>query len=228
MRKTLGWTGPRRLAMALGFGMMLGGSSVMAEAIVATDAPMPSVGTPVAADLIFDTSGTIGTTGITGTNVISFVPVSNTAVRTPTGLSLGTFVVNPLPSGETTVYDHTPFAISYATKSINGTDLTPGQPLTTVTGILNGSVTGADKANLTAVFDPIPDPEFKINDVFTGFLSLPSPQRTLVPSTTFGGQSTAEGFLVINAVPEPATIALFLTAGVGLGLRRRFQAKAAA
>jgi hypothetical protein len=226
MRTTIiKWAGPKRLAAALGvFALLAGTSTVRADAI--TDPGPTSLGVPVPTNLIYNTSGAVGSGGITGTNVISFVPVSNSSVQTSTSLSLGTFVVAPLPDGQTTVYNHTPFAISYATANVNGVDVSATQPLLTLTGFFNGQVTGKDQSNVVATFDPIPSPEFNLMPQLNGFLSLPSPQRTLVPSTTFGGQSTAEGFVIVRAapVPEPTAIALLVLAGAGLGLRRRFKA----
>ena len=220
MRTTINWTGPRGLAAALGIFALMAASSRGAG--MSTD---PATGQSVAANLVYNTSGTVGHTGVSGLNVISFVPVSNSAVQTSTSLSLGTFVVAPLANGQTTVYNHTPFAISYATKSVNGTDVSATQPLLTLTGFFNGQVTSSDQSNVVATFDPITDPTFKLSPTLTGFLSLPSPQRTLVPSTTFSGQSTAEGFVIVKAapIPEPTTIALLVMAGVGVGLRRRMK-----
>ena len=231
MRKTINmwaWAGPKRLASALGiFALLAGTSTGTARADASVSDPSSttaSLGTPVPTNLVYNTAGVVGSNGITGNNVISFVPVTNSSVQSSTSLSLGTFVVAPLFDGSTTTYNHTPFAISYATQSANGVNISATQPLLTLTGFFNGSVTGPDQSSVVATFDPIANPEFKLTPSLNGFLSLPSPQRTLVPSTTFSGQSTAEGFVIVTAapIPEPTAIALLVVAGVGLGLRRRF------
>jgi hypothetical protein len=241
MRTTFGWTRTRPLALALGaLALMVGGTQ--AAAINGNDKDKDKDKVKVNANLSYDTSGpttaVIEPKGITGTNVISFVSVQNNSVQTPSSLSLGTFVVAPLPDGETTVYDRTPFAFSFAPNAINGDKLKDNGDLLTVTGFFNGSVTGKDQSNVVATFDPISKPDIALvgNDGknYIASLDLPSNQRTLVPSTTFLGQSTVEGTIILESVPvpspapvpEPTTIALFLAAGAGIGLRRRFQAHA--
>lgn len=171
--------------------------------------------------IVYNTSGLIGSSGVTGTNVISFVPVSANSFTAPSTLSLGTFVVAALPTGQTTTYNHTPFAVSFGITTVNGVNVAANPPLLTVTGFLNGLLSGSNRSTVIAVFDPIANPNIKVGPDFFVNLSLPSPQRTLVPSTTSGGQSTAEGFVTLfHETPEPTAIALFIVAGAGLGLVR--------
>lgn len=171
--------------------------------------------------IVYNTSGLIGSSGVTGTNVISFVPVSANSFTAPSTLSLGTFVVAALPAGQTTTYNHTPFAVSFGITTVNGVNVAANPPLLTVTGFLNGLLSGSNRSTVIAVFDPIANPNIKVGPDFFVNLSLPSPQRTLVPSTTFGGQSTAEGFVTLfHETPEPTAIALFIVASAGLGLVR--------
>ncbi|HEU5116446.1 MAG TPA: PEP-CTERM sorting domain-containing protein [Isosphaeraceae bacterium] len=175
----------------------------------------------------FGTSGQIGTTGITGPNVISYVPVGSGSFTTPSAFSLGTFVVGYQPQGTVTSYDHTPFSITYTAQKVNGTVPTPNETPITITGFLNGSVSGPDQSNVVATFDPIATPNFITGD-YANTLSVLDPQVSLVPSTTNSGQTTAQAHLEVvaapsAAVPEPATIAFFLTTIAGLGLRHRFR-----
>ena len=171
--------------------------------------------------IVYNTSGLIGSSGVTGTNVISFVPVSANSFTAPSTLSLGTFVVAALPTGQTTTYNHTPFAVSFGITTVNGVNVAANPPVLTVTGFLNGLLSGSNRSTVIAVFDPIANPNIKVGPDFFVNLSLPSPQRTLVPSTTSGGQSTAEGFVTLfHETPEPTAIALFIVAGAGLGLVR--------
>ena len=171
--------------------------------------------------IVYNTSGLVGSTGLTGTNAISFAPVSNNSFAAPSTLSLGTFVVAALPAGQTTTYNHTPFAVTFAVSTVDGLSVLSTPPELTVTGFLNGKLTGSNLSTVIAVFNPIANPLIKIGPDFYVDLSLPSPQRTLVPSSTFGGQSSAEAFVLLtHTVPEPTAIALFVVAGVGLGLVR--------
>jgi hypothetical protein len=175
----------------------------------------------------FGTSGQVGTTGITGPNVISYVPVSSGSFTTPSAFSLGTFVVGYQPQGTTTTYDHTPFSITYTAQKVNGDVPKPNETPITITGFLNGSVSGPDQSNVVATFDPIGTPNF-ITGAYANTLSVLDPQVSLVPSTTNSGQTTAQAHLEVVAapIPEPATIALFLTTIAGLGLRHRLRRNA--
>src|SRR5271165_307311 len=103
MHRIQGWTGLRAAVIALGL--------VAWTATGATAAP-----------LTYTTSGQVDTTtGVSGTNVISFVPGlvpldSTNSVDLSTGqtnASLGNFVIAPLGPGVSTTYKNTNFQISF-------------------------------------------------------------------------------------------------------------------
>ena len=93
-------------------------------------------------------------------------------------------------------------------------------PTITVTGFLDGSITGAELSTVLARFDPLSRSSIPLGDGSFVQLSLPSEYRILVPSTTSGGRSSVEAFAFVQRVPEPGAVALFLVVGAGLGLRR--------
>jgi hypothetical protein len=226
-----GWVGLRRTlaALALGAVMAPGASADVIDVTAAQAEAAAAAATPVVSDMMYSTSGSIGMTGVTGANVISFIPEAASAFTTPSAFSLGTFVVGYLPPGAKTTYDKTPFTITYTALKVNGAEPTVNQSPVVISGFLNGTVGGPSSSSVVATFSPISDSEFLTAD-YLNKLSVLDPQVALVPSTTNGGRTTAQAHLRVSAapIPEPTTIALFATTLVGLGLRRRFSRRDAA
>jgi hypothetical protein len=223
MLKSRGWAGLRWTLATLSLCTLLtraAPADAIDSTLEATATPVPAE--PVKSDMVYGTSGSIGMTGITGANVISFVPEAAGAFTSPSAFSLGTFVVGYLPPGQTTTYDHTPFSITYAALKVNDEEPMPNQSPITVSGFLNGTVTGPTQSDVVATFSPVANPTFLTGD-YINKLSVLDPQVSLVPSTTNGGRTTAQAHIQVSAapIPEPTTIALFATTIVGLGLRRR-------
>jgi hypothetical protein len=176
----------------------------------------------------YSTSGTVGLTGITGPNVISFNSVAGGSFQAPSAFSLGEFLVGALPIGTTTTYVDTPFEITYLAQKINGAAPDVNQTPLTIKGKLNGTVSGGNQSNVLATFNPMDkDPAFRTGD-FLNTLKFGG-SALLVPSSNNGGRTTLQAELMssYSPVPEPATIAVFVVAGLGLGLRRRLRARAA-
>jgi hypothetical protein len=186
----------------------------------------------------YSTSGTIDSTGVTGTPVISFNSVLNSTFDTPSSLSLGDFQVAALPNAQSTSYTNTPFHITYLANTVNGLAPTPNQTPVQVSGVLNGTISGGNQSDVKATFDPITNGTFTTGN-WSNTLSIADNPLTLVPSTTNNGQTSAQAFLqstmlssssgstggstdtggTVNS-PEPSTIALFLTSLAGLGFHR--------
>jgi hypothetical protein len=211
MRKMKGWTGLRAAVVALG---LVAGTATGAKA-----API----------LTYSTAVQINNTGVTGPNVISFLPASSQSFEL-TGkdnFALGTFQVAPNNTG-TTTYNNTPFSVTLIPQMLDSAPISNATPIV-ATGKINGGVTGAYHSTLQATFDPIPTTTVSLG-TGTGNLSVLDNPVLIVPSSTNGGKTTIEGQLLSTnvseaPVPEPSTIALFLTTLGGLGLRRRVLAR---
>ncbi|QEH36143.1 hypothetical protein OJF2_47030 [Aquisphaera giovannonii] len=214
MRRTRGWTGLRNALLALSFA---GCAATGASAAAISSDPIMKYSTAVQID----------STGITGNNVISITPATNSGIEI-TGkdnLALGTFVI-AANNGGTTTYKNTPFSITLIPTSIGDTSLSDVAPIK-ITGVLNGKVSGNFHSTVEATFDSLSASSFKLGNG-TANLSLVDNPKLLVPSSSNGGQTTIETQLVSNnvappAVPEPSTVAMFLTTIGGLGLRRHVQ-----
>jgi hypothetical protein len=214
MRMTQGWTGLRTAVVALG---LFAGASTGANA--------DSI-------LSYSTAGSIDASvsndGVTGANVISFVPITSASVDANSNVSLGFFQVAAESGSASTTYNNTPFSITYVPGSIDGNAIT-GQAAT-ITGDLNGTVTGSNFSTVVATFTSLTSPSSQVvdgNNLVTSTLSIPQGSLFLVPSLSNNGESTAEGSVVSTGVPvnetpapEPSTIALFLSTVGGLGLRK--------
>jgi hypothetical protein len=215
MRKTKGWTGLRNAVIALG---LIAGSSQLAKA---DQMPTP-------ANLLnYHVAGAIGTTGITGENVVSFVPIVDAAIDPTSNIPLGSFQVAPLPVGETTTYSNTPFTLTFVPTAFSGNTLNE-TPLS-LSGTLNGMLSGPYQSSVQVSFNPIMQNGFSLTSGSTSTLGLlPNDEKLLVPSSA-GGNTTLEGQIVSSGLPtpspEPSTIALFLSMVGGLGLRKYVQGR---
>jgi hypothetical protein len=187
----------------------------------------------------YSTSGTIDSTGVTGTPVISFNSVLNSTFAAPSSLSLGDFQVAALPNAQSTSYTNTPFHITYLANTVNGSAPNPNQTPLQVSGVLNGTITGGNQSDVKASFNPITNGTFQTGN-WSNTLSIADNPLTLVPSTTNNGQTSAQAFLQstqmttsssgsnggttntggTTTIPEPSTVALFLTSLAGLGIHR--------
>ncbi len=215
MRQTRGWNGFRTAVVAMGI------------------AALAASGADAAALMTYSTVGsTIDSEGVTGVGAISLNTVNNGSFSNPSSFSLGEFQVAELPEGTSTTYVNTPFHFTFQSKTIDGVEPVPnGTPLV-INGLLNGVINGTNQSTVVATFDPTTIiPAFRTG-LYSNNLTIPDLNLSLVPSSSNGGRTTAQAYLAAiptgAPVPEPTTIALFLTTLAGLGLRHRVRAGRAA
>ena len=191
MRRTLGWTGFRTSVVALG---------LVAAATGVTRAD--SMTAPTSTLVAYDTVGsTIGTTGITGTPSISFVPQTGGAFMSPSTLNLGMFEAAALPAGQMTTYNNTPFDIKFKVDGVNGnTSFMPNGTPVDLTGTLNGTLTGASQSSVVATFDSPATAAFATG-LYSNTLAISNNPVSIVPSTSFSGMSTVQAMLTTQVTP---------------------------
>ena len=179
----------------------------------------------------YTSAGTIGSTGITGTPVVSFNNTSAGSFNAPSDFSLGDFHVTPLADGQSTTYTNTPFQISLTVNQIDGSAPEPNQTPVTLSGVLNGTVTGPNQSTVVAQFNPGATPDF-VTGSATNTLSVFDNPLSLVPSTTNGGLTSAQAYLNnqvasvpplggTQTVPEPTSVLVFSAGIAVVGLIRR-------
>ena len=131
------WTGLPTTVMVLG---------LFAQAPVAQADPI----------INYSATGNVDNSGITGAGpIINFANITNNSFSSPSHFSLGDFSVTALNAGQSTTYTNTPFEITLVVNTVNGTTPSPNQTPITVTGVLNGTVSGNDQSNVTATYNTI-------------------------------------------------------------------------
>ncbi len=182
----------------------------------------------------FSTSGTIGSTGMVGPQVVSFLDTVNGTMST-VGLSspLEQFVVQPEPAGQTTTYNQTPFDIVLSIKSVDGSPTTTLAPIE-IKGWLNGRLSGDRFSHLSYAINqsngfPGSDASAPLYPAIVAPFQVGHALFHLnIPDVFNGGLLTGPGVAVTDvtgvlyteAVPEPTILAMFATS-IGLLLLNR-------
>jgi len=165
--------------------------------------------------------------GISGPNLISFTPASAAGVDLGNGAvnaGLGTFVVAPPAGNVPTRYENVPFEITFLPQELDGEALS-GLSLV-IRGVLNGVIDSAYRSTVMATFEP-PSESLDLGDGRMVSFAFPETSKLLVPAQSNGGLTTAEVLVQVPPVPEPSTVALFVTTIGGLALRRRLASRRA-
>jgi hypothetical protein len=175
---------------------------------------------PISQPISYGTFGSIGGVNDPSAGPITFTGAPFGSSRNfPGTFSLGQFTVPTLPTSASLTYNNTPFTINADIGAVPGGG---GWPYTDVkfTGVLNGTVTGNNQSTLLASVT-------SISQFGPGTLPFPITAITVAPQLlTAGGASTiltaqlTDALGQVITVPEPTTLALFMVAAGGLGLRR--------
>jgi hypothetical protein len=133
-------------------------------------------------------------------------------------------MASALPDGQSTTYTNTPFTLKFNADGINGSPVQPNETPVTVSGVLNGTLTGSNQSSVVATFNGIDKPTFQTG-LYSNSLTIPGSSMLVVPSTSNNGTSSVQATLASTAtgipVPEPSTVVIFGAAIGGLGLWRR-------
>ncbi len=213
MRMTQGWTGLRTAVIALGL-----------IAWCHQQAPRPTRSSNYWNTARPDRSIT-SSDGVTGANVISYVPITNASNRPDVEPPSG-FVPGRRPAGRP-VDDVQQHAVQHHVRAVhvqwNRPDRHPSP--VTITGTLNGTVTGAIPVERGGHIQPDHQRLVPARGRVQHAEHAADHASLLVPSSA-GGTTTMEGIIKTVGghpeapVPEPSTIALFLSTVGGLGLRK--------
>jgi hypothetical protein len=191
-------------------------------------------GDAIPASIAYFSYGYVDPTVTAGRSPIQFQGVTNGTLQGAGPLSLGQVVVTP-PGGGDVVFNDKKFAVQFTAPDYSWDD--PGHrpsgsfPATvqhdavfSVFGHLDGVVHASGQANLTATFDNVMPQGFTARPTDRAYVnSLPFPlsdvrTQTLSLSTGPGGGTAG---LVVQIVPEPASVLVFASMATALLLLGR-------
>ena len=242
MRRIRGWTGLQTSVVALGLvaaasGVTRADPMTSTSTLLAYDTVGSSVGTTGVTSYTTDSNGVMTPTAVPTGPAISFVPLTGGAFMSPSSLSLGMFKADALAAGQSVTYNNTPFNIKFKVDGINGTPsvmadgttpgfLPNGTPVD-ITGVLNGTLTGANQSTVSVKFNPPASAAFATS-LYSNTLQISDNPLSIVPSMSNGGMTSAQAVLTTvltpaTPAPEPSTIVLFAVTTAGLGLRHRLR-----
>jgi len=89
--------------------------------------------------MTFSTSGTVGSAGVTGPQVLTFKGAENAKLVVGEDFTLGEFVVSRPPGGPMTTYSSTPFSIGFSVGTVDGVAPSPNTIPVTVRGRFDGT-----------------------------------------------------------------------------------------
>ncbi|WP_435009445.1 PEP-CTERM sorting domain-containing protein [Tundrisphaera lichenicola] len=195
----------------------------------------PALPATLTSEIDFKTDGTIDSTGVTGPSIVHFEG-TDSSLTTGSSFELGRFVIDPLPNGSQTTYDHTPFELTFTPRSVDGVAVPDATPVV-LRGLISGTIDGGGTSNAhywidrltypleeTPPFPSYVDP-FPAGNLTASIFDAPG-ASTRLPSSTEGGSMALRA--VIQAVPspepvpEPGPMALFACVA-GLAALRRFR-----
>ncbi len=202
-------------------------------ALSVAGSPRPAPASGMTSSIEFSTSGTIGTTGMVGPQLLTFRGTSD-GMLTTAGINspFGQFVVQSNPFGLITTYNQTPFDIILNIKSVNGNSADAPAPMH-IKGTLDGTASSDGFSQLhysinenhgfpgndtSAPLYPAIVAPFQVGDTLF---------RVELPEYFLGSISTNPktvndftGAFYTEVVPEPTVLAMFATS-IGLLLLNR-------
>jgi len=155
-----------------------------------------------------------GTLPGTGVQMAYTAIPNSTTVNATSAASLGDIVVSCIGGGTSCASQTIPSGLTL-TVNVSQQLPTAGGPVSIPAGSITGAVSGTSNSGV------ITWPGNNTINIGVVIYRVANNPLNLVPPSSQGGDTSVQGVVTDNSVPEPATFAMFGVALVGLGMLRR-------